>query len=557
MKRLNPLLNRVRRHAQFSTLFHTVQAAPMPPVANVAQVVTPIAATGYEGDATAVSHTIQRAIEVAETGAALPTPYQVASAQPALLTTALSATPLSTTPSPPSSQPSTVGQSDWRRLQRIAQGHQQKATGAPTATGAVTPAPTPAGAPVQTPPQTAVPIVQPKTEEEANWRRLQSIFNAHQQKTTAVAQPPTTSPPVTSTPVTSTPIPSTTTTIPTASTPDVSRAIETAETTRADAPLAAPPLAAPPRHKLEEAWPVRRRPGSPTPTSAALPEATPPEQPAIRANRGETAAVQTRLDQVTTGRPTASSVELHLPRRPRPPAPASIQPQRDTAQPAPTPTTIPTAIGPLPADMWEILGHTPPTSDKPTPDDALQRAITTAETAPTAPTTAVPTPDAARQRAIATAETTPTAPATAVPTPDAARQRATATAETAPAAAVPTPDAALQRAIAAAETPARTTTPEAAASLAQRQPTPAAASTTMRAASVPPTTPSPPTLTIQRAEEAAADTSQIQEIGIDMSELEAEGNINVDQLARLVYQQLQRRLAVERERGRGRLKTGV
>ncbi|MEZ4643594.1 MAG: hypothetical protein R3E31_12825 [Chloroflexota bacterium] len=401
MKRNNPLLDRVRRHANFSTLFRTAQAVPpyVSPATNRVEMAMPVESVGEQDSDTAVSHNIQRAIDTVE-----------ASTMPA-------------TPAAPIVPPApTAEQSDWQRLQRIVQAHDQKRTPAPAAPLAA-PAAAPAAAspaketvtPVQPTRQTANPVVQPKTEAEANWQRLQSIYNAHQRKeTTAVAPVDSASE------------------APAAAAPDVSRAVAAAETgppaAPADAPAAASASAKP---RLEEAWPVRRRPGTPSPEPAAAPTHTPQERPIVRIDPTETAAVQTKLDKINPGRATASSVELHLPNRPRPTtAPARVQPKREAAQattpppptvadsgtPATTAETIPTEIGPLPSDMWEILGDTPPTPDKP----ATPTAVSTSETVESTPVTVSET---AVQQAIAAAETSGNISETAV-------QRAIAAAET-------------------------------------------------------------------------------------------------------------------------------
>ncbi|MFO7540340.1 MAG: hypothetical protein R6X32_20060 [Chloroflexota bacterium] len=141
---------------------------------------------------------------------------------------------------------------------------------------------------------------------------------------------------------------------------------------------------------LQEAWPVQRLASVPTPASAAVGKPTAPiPAPGTVATDS---SVQERLAQVPPGRPTDSSVPLLRPRRPRPerpsvlsplppaptlpddlplpgdprlpaatsesqtPPPPVIQRQKEAAQ------LVPTEIGDLPADLWQLIGQQPPDS---------------------------------------------------------------------------------------------------------------------------------------------------------------------------------------------------
>ncbi len=171
-------------------------------------------------------------------------------------------------------------------------------------------------------------------------------------------------------------------------------------------------------------WSVMRKkpetagkpPTAPTAVPSPAPPPTPQQEEQIRA----------KLSGITANQPTDSSIEVHLPRRPRPAGPAPVAgssvsvPRKESPAAEPPPTTqpgmVPTEIGPLPADMWEILGEPVPATKPELPDsdmvarsedeegnelttspqietgvgsaEAVQRAIAAAETA------SAPTPDA-------------------------------------------------------------------------------------------------------------------------------------------------------------------
>ncbi len=117
---------------------------------------------------------------------------------------------------------------------------------------------------------------------------------------------------------------------------------------------------------LEAVWQVERVPAAPvrpaTPAPAAPSAYNPPPVHA---------EVQRVLQETTPGQPTDSRVETLPPRLPRPSVsaqpPARPSLQRTPEEPAgPQPAAQPaevvdTAVGPLPADLWRLIGEKPPT----------------------------------------------------------------------------------------------------------------------------------------------------------------------------------------------------
>ncbi|MCE7983086.1 MAG: hypothetical protein DYG89_18025 [Caldilinea sp. CFX5] len=126
---------------------------------------------------------------------------------------------------------------------------------------------------------------------------------------------------------------------------------------------------------LQAVWPVQRLTDTgaeaATPTVSELPAYVgppPPEPPELRR----------QLSALPTAQPTESSIDLVLPRRPRPVRPGA---PTASATPGDTPTvqrqgmptdapattgrpaaveTVATEIGPLPADLWQLIGEKPP-----------------------------------------------------------------------------------------------------------------------------------------------------------------------------------------------------
>jgi hypothetical protein len=250
---------------------------------------------------------------------------------------------------------------------------------------------------------------------------------------------------------------------------------------------------------LEAVWPVRERDAGPAAPPAGARMTTGASLPFVQRQTiqpeptGE--EVHTLLRGVQPGQPTASAVELVLPRRPRPNLPVAAEPpgvaldasvQREAeASPAP-PVMVPTEIGPLPSDLWTLLGQTPPASE---PGDAFAGP----------PITSSPSVDSGR------------------PAADSGRSAES-----------------VMRAIAEAERPSASAPQVTAEAPGQRLPLSRVSQPQVSAAAPP---------AIQR-EPGPDETAEA-------GEAEAEAGVDVDKLARQVYAEVRRRLASEWERGRG------
>ncbi len=204
---------------------------------------------------------------------------------------------------------------------------------------------------------------------------------------------------------------------------DLPRSSSVIQTKADDAP-------SPARPPLEAAWPVERR--------EAAASAPPPPlivEPILPRHTPENAQVASALQAVAAERPSGSSVEVIPPRRPRPAnAPTLIQrapekkaPPRQPPKPQPQQSaadveTVPTAIGPLPADLWRLIGDdlpmvmraaVPETQTEPERLMAAQRSSAPPETsAPERPQTqpAAIQATAATAQAPTTTETTGSSP---------------------------------------------------------------------------------------------------------------------------------------------------
>lgn len=213
----------------------------------------------------------------------------------------------------------------------------------------------------------AAPPPAPKENDDPTWRRLQAITRLHRTKATEAESP--------SVAIDAPEGPPATPTIQRQTAP-----LPAALTSAADAepPSELPhPVAGPP---LEAVWPVERRPSPVITASSAVPPAPLQRRSDDRADTAPADAtyldathedtVRQRLGDVAVGQPTRSVVELIPPRRPRPtPAAAPPSAARPTAG---APDLIPTEIGPLPADLWRMLGDTPP-GDTPPGDSSLEQ----------------------------------------------------------------------------------------------------------------------------------------------------------------------------------------
>lgn len=183
---------------------------------------------------------------------------------------------------------------------------------------------------------------------------------------------------------------------------------QVAEATHAaESPEAPPDVPGSPREQavpLEQAWAVQRMPGQPYPpldrSTGAAPTVPPTPVPDMAAAAPRSAvAVRHLLEGVASAAPTQSSVELIPPRRPRP-GEWAAQPERGgqvrggpgpsetpqtRAAPLPEPQLVRTEIGPLPSDLWDLIGEPAPLPDtppEPYPRAPVQAVSPPAERAP-------------------------------------------------------------------------------------------------------------------------------------------------------------------------------
>lgn len=169
---------------------------------------------------------------------------------------------------------------------------------------------------------------------------------------------------------------------------------------------------------LESVWPVQRV-EAPRPKGDDWQLEPTTVEESMRHEKPEATQIQQVMRQVSAAKPSDSSVELILPRRQRPavsPAPASAptiirpiqtQPEADVGKKetaTPPQAFVQTGIGPLPTDLWDILGtplpgQTETSGLKPQPaqptNPAVQRAIAAAER-PAPTSSAVPARTSAR-----------------------------------------------------------------------------------------------------------------------------------------------------------------
>jgi hypothetical protein len=141
---------------------------------------------------------------------------------------------------------------------------------------------------------------------------------------------------------------------------------------------------------LQQVWQVEEKPPPPSRPSPEAKAAQPAVQRKSAGGDSVGEEVHSALREVAPGKGTDSSIELVTPRRPRPvvppapierqvddqppderpPAPPPVDHlpaadpgQQRPAQPAPTasePHLVPTEIGDLPSDLWSLLGERPP-----------------------------------------------------------------------------------------------------------------------------------------------------------------------------------------------------
>lgn len=205
----------------------------------------------------------------------------------------------------------------------------------------------------------------------------------------------------------------------------------------AEPPLSQPVLQSVP---LEAAWPVERHGRLPADTGLGPPtllEATSNRlsQP-LAHEQAHTDTIRTVLQRVASGQPTASSIELIGPRRPRPlgasvtalPQVTQVGDMATSEQTLPPPmpqpspsqlgqashskdTLVQTQIGPLPADLWSLLGQPLPAAGEqpltPVAPEAIQHALSqpiasaaTASAPASAPRSTLSSPSADRSVSI-------------------------------------------------------------------------------------------------------------------------------------------------------------
>ena len=129
---------------------------------------------------------------------------------------------------------------------------------------------------------------------------------------------------------------------------------------------------------LQEALLMQKKSAPPPPKAPELIQPTsitPPTQELRRQETQDDAFIREHLQQVSSGQSSDSSVELVMPRRPRPTVMrrphSSIQPPETTAEAEASTTNaaesaedklVDTEIGALPSDLWQLLGQAPPTT---------------------------------------------------------------------------------------------------------------------------------------------------------------------------------------------------
>jgi hypothetical protein len=273
---------------------------------------------------------------------------------------------------------------------------------------------------------------------------------------------------------------------------------------------------------LEAVWQVERRAEVATPDAGALPHSSPGtaetesglgagsrpvrHQPAAHIEPGDRRAMP----------PTRSSIEVLPPRGPRPQV--AERRRADAAPPlGAAPEAVETEIGPLPADLWGLIGETAPASLPP----ALQASAA---------------PDLS-QRA-----STSLAPAVTDPRDIAAPSRETMEPHADPTVRAPSPPSAPK----VGDEPASGRTPAPSQPVVPRAPEPRAA--TARPAAI---------QRVMRVDELETEVEpDPPNADAELREPEAReaggGTLDLEELARRVYADVKRRLSVERERARGR-----
>ncbi len=495
------LLKRIQRYARASAIFRRTEAPANAPISPTRPAVK---ASILPGPSTLpVGRTVQRVENTPSiTPETFPTTVQSLGESPQSPAAAGSvaaaiehAERMQRTPAPPVSTP--------QQTQTPPDISRQVSQTPPPA--AIEPSPTAASEPE---PATQAP--ETDNFSESDWGRLQRIFHGHQEKDTPESSPASAPPPETTvqrqeSSETAVSPPET----PPSSQDSIQRAIHAAESSQTTPPPSR-------KSPLEAVWPVQReepeqKPASDEPVIMRQPD-TPVSKEPVQ-SKEEIDRIKNTLDVVSSDKRTDSSIELHLPRRPRPASAVqkkpvsqeeankafwdrvnkSNQPKTESKTES-VQRTVETEIGPLPADMWELLGQTPPdtaqsgsgqtpdvqakaseqsappsaegdsdsffdeaASVAPSSPDAIQRAIAAAEAPePTQPTPLIPSSEDAPSRP--SPATSPTVQR-AVPETRESDSPAPTTPEITPQSGDASKSA-VQRAIAAAESPPKPEAPQ-------------------------------------------------------------------------------------------------
>lgn len=461
MKPKNELLRRVQRYAQASTIFRTRESSAE--VASPVQrsAVTPTKATFLSQPSTLP---LGRTVAAQDSGS-----IPVTATFPAELATADATTPTASG----DSLAAAIDQVTQlqRSPERTGVNRQQATPEISSPLAEPTFAPSSVGQPTPVASQNAVqaaPAIEPDTSA-SDWTRLQRIIKGHETKQTA--SQPETAPPQTiqraETEETAvSPIPS----------PSAPNAIQRAAH-RVESPAQKAPL--------ESVWPVVQveKTASTHDEPVVMQQPDTPISTEPTQSPAEAETIRRKLGDVVSTKRTDSSIELHLPRRPRPaPIQAKTAPtdpnqafwermrKAEGKPPETVQRTVETEIGPLPADMWELLGEEPPSPPSTAENHVTETALSSGGDAPPVQMKAIeeaaPQTDEGQEETAVPSFLAKTTTETAVNASDTATntesvQRAIAAAETqASAETAETTPPTVQRKEAAAATTTSPTTPQ-------------------------------------------------------------------------------------------------
>ena len=385
----NPLWRRVQRHAQMSALFgERPTAVSTSPAPQSTSSLTDLPTEPPETTTVSTAPSVYKPVQ--------PSPPPSRS-----FTDVAHRTPAAQTPA--SDPDSGSGDASWRRLQKIHQLHQQKVQSAPSAT------PNPERQPAETdfsPPEAASPTAQPRP--------------------TVVSAPPTAVSPPSPPESQKTP-------------PVVNRKAATPPSTSPEETITQTLAKVAPEQKTDASVellpPSRPRPSTPARPASAAPE--PPPAPTDRELiDAEQSSESFRPSQPSTTIPSQPTIQRQPDTTPPLVAPTAVSPTASppdemavspdlhsidqpitpdaTQPPAATSRLVPTDIGPLPADLWELLGEPAPSATPTTEQPSAPSPSSTAS-----PPTAVPQPI---QRQPEPKEDRPATPAAPPPSGQSANQ---------------------------------------------------------------------------------------------------------------------------------------